>query len=66
MIDNPGKNHSFTKVVPTGLDVSRSSQVITATFVFALGLCLLSIVGYAQASHDVAHDARHTFSFPCH
>ncbi|MDH5772799.1 MAG: CbtB-domain containing protein [Rhodospirillaceae bacterium] len=50
----------------TAHDVSRTNRVVTATFALALGLCLLSVVGYAQATHDVAHDARHTFSFPCH
>ena len=47
-------------------DVSRANRVATATFALALGLCLLSVVGYAKSTHDVAHDARHTFSFPCH
>lgn len=47
-------------------DISRTNAVVTAVSAFAIGLGLLSVVGYAQASHDVAHDARHTFSFPCH
>ena len=47
-------------------DMSRTNRVATATFALALGFFLLSVVGYAQTTHDVAHDARHTFSFPCH
>ena len=66
MNNNLGDNQIANSVTIAGIGNSRASQVITATFTFALGICLLSIVGYAQASHDVAHDARHTFSFPCH
>ncbi len=47
-------------------DISRTNAVVTAVFALGLGLGLLSVVGYAQASHDVAHDSRHAFSFPCH
>ncbi len=33
-----------------------------------LGVFLLYGVGFAQipAVHDVAHDGRHSFAFPCH
>lgn len=47
-------------------EISRAGVITTATLALGLGLGLLSVVGYAQASHDVAHDARHAFSFPCH
>ncbi|MDH5187869.1 MAG: CbtB-domain containing protein [Rhodospirillaceae bacterium] len=75
MTVNSGKigNNTKANISPSspasgilGHDISRTNRVITATFALALGLCLLSVVGYAQATHDVAHDARHTFSFPCH
>jgi cobalt transporter subunit CbtB len=35
---------------------------------FAIGLIVVFGVGFAGSAtlHDVAHDTRHSFSFPCH
>ncbi len=71
MSRNPYKTKAITRAATMGeasevSDISRTNAVVTAVFALALGLGLLSVVGYAQASHDVAHDARHAFSFPCH
>ncbi len=69
MTSNPHKTKVAAISVTEGLDageISRTNAVVTAVFALALGLGLLSVVGYAQASHDVAHDSRHAFSFPCH
>ncbi len=44
----------------------RASVVLSAVFAFSLGLGLLTMAGFAQSAHDVAHDSRHAFSFPCH
>lgn len=62
------KSASKTATIQAPLinDISRTNSLVMAAFAFGLGLFLLSVVGYAQAAHDVAHDARHTFSFPCH
>ncbi|MCK5167906.1 MAG: CbtB-domain containing protein [Rhodospirillaceae bacterium] len=75
MSRNPYKTKAITRAI-TGAatmgeasevsDISRTNAVVTAVFALGLGLGLLSVVGYAQASHDVAHDSRHAFSFPCH
>lgn len=32
----------------------------------AIGFGLLASVGFAGGVHDVAHDTRHSFAFPCH
>lgn len=42
---------------------SRVSAAIVAAF---LGLLMLYGVGFAQISHDAAHDTRHSTAFPCH
>lgn len=31
-----------------------------------LGFFLLTAAGFAQVTHDVAHDTRHSLGFPCH
>ena len=44
---------------------ARTAAVVVAAL---LGVFLLWGVGFAQPEvlHNVAHDARHAFSFPCH
>ncbi|SES65003.1 CbtB domain-containing protein [Oceanicella actignis] len=32
----------------------------------ALGLTLVFFAGFANVTHDVAHDSRHAIAFPCH
>lgn len=43
--------------------VPRISAVIVSGL---LGFFLLFAVGFAQISHDAAHDSRHSVAFPCH
>ena len=46
-------------------DTSRLVPIISALIV---GSLLLLTAGFAQPNyiHNVAHDARHSFAFPCH
>ena len=46
----------------------RSSAVIPALAAALLGFFILYGVGFAAipALHNAAHDARHSFGFPCH
>ena len=44
----------------------KAQKLMTVLFVLSLGIGLLAITGFATAAHDVAHDARHAFSVPCH
>ena len=61
-------------VVTDSLDTSDarvSSQRITTAFLMLLtGVALLFVVGFAQGSggilHNAAHDTRHAATFPCH
>lgn len=53
------------------LRASAATSARTAVAAFAamlLGSFLLYGVGFAQPQHihDAAHDARHSFAFPCH
>jgi cobalt transporter subunit CbtB len=43
--------------------VSRASAAVVAAL---LGLFMLYGVGFAQVSHEAAHDTRHSAAFPCH
>lgn len=52
---------------------SASSVSLRLRLAVALGLAgigLLSLVGFAQGTnsvvHNAAHDTRHAFTFPCH
>jgi len=48
--------------------ISRISEIIQISGAILLGLVLMFGVGFAQArfAHDIAHDSRHSVSFPCH
>lgn len=46
--------------------VSGRARLLAISVAAMLGLGLLAVTGFAQSAHDVAHDARHAFSFPCH
>ena len=52
-------------VVGTGL---RSARIVSAVVAIALGLTILSVVGFAPNDfiHAAAHDVRHSAGFPCH
>ena len=47
------------------LTLSTALQVVSA---MAVGAALLFVVGFApmDVAHNAAHDARHSFAFPCH
>jgi len=52
----------------TEIYVSRSKRLLPAVFAALLGITILYGVGFAAPSalHDMAHDSRHSLSFPCH
>ncbi len=47
---------------------SAAQTAVAAFTAILLGSFLLYGVGFAQPQqiHDAAHDARHSFAFPCH
>ncbi|CAO3404789.1 hypothetical protein [Azospirillum palustre] len=47
---------------------SAAQTAVAAFAAILLGSFLLYGVGFAQPQqiHDAAHDARHSFAFPCH
>jgi cobalt transporter subunit CbtB len=53
------------EVVGTGL---VSARIISAVVAIALGMTILSVVGFAPNDfiHAAAHDVRHSAGFPCH
>jgi cobalt transporter subunit CbtB len=53
------------EVVGTG---SVSARIISAVVAIALGMTILSVVGFAPNDfiHAAAHDVRHSAGFPCH
>jgi cobalt transporter subunit CbtB len=46
----------------------RAAVLLPALSAILLGLIILWGVGFAGPSviHNVAHDSRHSFAFPCH
>lgn len=50
----------------TSIQALTASRAAAATVAGLLGLFMLLGVGFAQVTHDVAHDSRHSVSFPCH
>ena len=50
-----------------GANTSYAAGRVSAVIVAALlGLFILYGVGFAQISHEMAHDTRHSTGFPCH
>ncbi|MDH5556508.1 MAG: CbtB-domain containing protein [Alphaproteobacteria bacterium] len=47
----------------TSVATERASAAIVAAL---LGFFILYGVGFAQMSHETAHDTRHATGFPCH
>ncbi len=45
-----------------------SARIISAVVAIALGMTILSIVGFGPNDfiHAAAHDVRHSAGFPCH
>jgi cobalt transporter subunit CbtB len=53
----------------SGLGVNTSyaaGRLAAASVAALLGLFILYGVGFAQISHEMAHDTRHSTGFPCH
>jgi len=68
-------NHGQASLPSTASDqvsdrVSASSRIVGAMLAMALGISIISAVGFLQgpnaAVHNAAHDTRHAFAFPCH
>ena len=55
----------ITSVPGTGTSVAmeRAAAGLVAAL---LGLFILFGVGFAQVTHETAHDTRHSTGFPCH
>jgi cobalt transporter subunit CbtB len=45
-----------------------SARIISAVVAIALGVTILSVIGFAPNDfiHAAAHDVRHSAGFPCH
>ena len=53
---------------PVRARIEREETVLAAVLAALLGFFILYGVGFASipALHNAAHDARHSFAFPCH
>jgi cobalt transporter subunit CbtB len=47
---------------------SVSARIVSAVMAIALGMSILSVVGFVPNDfiHAAAHDVRHSAGFPCH
>jgi cobalt transporter subunit CbtB len=63
-------NHSHAVAPANASTTSVSSRIAGAMLALALGVSIISAVGFLQgpsaAVHNAAHDTRHAFAFPCH
>ena len=64
-------NHGQASLPSTASDqASATSRIVGALLALALGLSIISAVGFMQGPnavvHNAAHDTRHAFAFPCH
>ena len=65
---------TIAAVAPDYLDTSDArvytQRITTACLMLLTGTVLLFVVGFAQGSggilHNAAHDTRHAVTFPCH
>ena len=55
-------------VTTTVLRPSGSKRLIAGLLALVIGVLLLGVVGFTHLAvvHNVAHDGRHSFAFPCH
>jgi cobalt transporter subunit CbtB len=68
--------HFESEILAVGGSVARevvgtrsvSARIISAVVAIALGLTIISVVGFAPNDfiHAAAHDVRHSAGFPCH
>ena len=61
-------NAETASVGGAAIETRRASVVLSAILAMTFGVFLVYGVGFANSStiHNVAHDARHGISFPCH
>lgn len=52
--------------VPGAKGSVLAERAAAAVVAALLGLFLLFGVGFAQITHETAHDTRHSTGFPCH
>lgn len=59
---------SVKAAVHKGIDIERTSAVLSALFAIMFGAFFVYGAGFANSVnlHDAAHDTRHAFAFPCH
>jgi len=59
---------SKTKILANNAIVAESNRIAPALLALMIGAFMIVGVGFAQSGtvHNVAHDARHAFAFPCH
>ena len=66
----PLKSHTLQSAAadPVKARIEREEAVVAAVLAALLGFFILYGVGFASipALHNAAHDARHSFAFPCH
>ncbi len=60
-----------TVVLQNGISRTGTSRLsrrwVPASIALALGLLIVSAVGFAGGvAHQAAHDGRHVMAFPCH
>ncbi|MFZ0692648.1 MAG: CbtB domain-containing protein [Alphaproteobacteria bacterium] len=68
--NHPPESHPLQSAAagPVKARVEREEAVVAAVVAALLGFFILYGVGFATipALHNAAHDARHSFAFPCH
>ena len=68
--NHPLKPHPLQSAAadPVSARIAREEAVVAAVLAALLGFFILYGVGFASipALHNAAHDARHSFAFPCH
>ena len=53
-------------VSPETITARRLEAGLPIVFAVLLGFFMLVGAGFAQTTHDTAHDTRHSLGFPCH
>ena len=63
-------NHSPATLPVDVSTTTVASRITGALMALALGITIISAVGFlngpSAAVHNAAHDTRHAFAFPCH
>ena len=55
-------------IIGATTDSRRASVILSSILAMSFGIFLVYGIGFANSTtiHNVAHDARHGISFPCH